>query len=439
MKKIKKTEKQELYKRLFVYGMLFFIVLIVIASYLSRGTYLINLFFLDQNDQFMDFFNSIQYGSNPYDYGVIYPPLINALYAFWGHFIPLEIRCSGTFAIRNSNVGMMVFFIYNIVQLMILSAGIKSILNLSKIENFYYTLIILCSQPVLWCLQRGNSVLLSVVSLFLFVILYDSDSKTHQRIAYIMLGISAAIKIYPAIYGILYIRKSDWKQTAKCILYGVLCFFLPFLFFEGGFSNVPKLISNIINCSNEFGLNRYGVKHNLKNLYNIINTWLGTDLNYMFTVLTVVIVFISIAIILASKNLEIWKIYTLLSALIILIPSFSYTYNLTYMLIPLVAFLGNKNKTPSKWNYIYSILFVLLFAPIIQSSDDLLGITQLDNYPLTFGTIVQNIALVGMIILICTEGCHDIYKSIKKQNERDRILHRRFFKRVGQHNSSSSS
>ena len=220
MKKIKKTEKQELYKRLFVYGMLFFIVLIVIASYLSRGTYLINLFFLDQNDQFMDFFNSIQYGSNPYDYGVIYPPLINALYAFWGHFIPLEIRCSGTFAIRNSNVGMMVFFIYNIVQLMILSAGIKSILNLSKIENFYYTLIILCSQPVLWCLQRGNSVLLSVVSLFLFVILYDSDSKTHQRIAYIMLGISAAIKIYPAIYGILYIRKSDWKQTAKCILYG---------------------------------------------------------------------------------------------------------------------------------------------------------------------------------------------------------------------------
>lgn len=32
----------------------------------------------------MDFFNSIQYGRKPYTAGVIYPPLINLIYAIFG-------------------------------------------------------------------------------------------------------------------------------------------------------------------------------------------------------------------------------------------------------------------------------------------------------------------------------------------------------------------
>ena len=35
-------------------------------------------------DSFMDFFNSIQYGRKPYTAGVIYPPLINLIYAIFG-------------------------------------------------------------------------------------------------------------------------------------------------------------------------------------------------------------------------------------------------------------------------------------------------------------------------------------------------------------------
>lgn len=34
-------------------------------------------------DSFMDFFNSIQYGRKPYTAGVIYPPLINLIYAIF--------------------------------------------------------------------------------------------------------------------------------------------------------------------------------------------------------------------------------------------------------------------------------------------------------------------------------------------------------------------
>ena len=38
----------------------------------------------------MDFFNSIGYGRHPYEQGVIYPPLMNVIYAFFGHFVSHE-------------------------------------------------------------------------------------------------------------------------------------------------------------------------------------------------------------------------------------------------------------------------------------------------------------------------------------------------------------
>lgn len=419
MKKKVKSNHQYMYKQVFVYGMVAFITVVMLAGYFSRGEYLINLFFLDQNDHFMDFFNSIQYGSSPYEYGVIYPPLINAIYGFIGHFIPLNIRMYGTVAIRNSNIGLMVFFIYNIAQLFLLSIVVKQNIHSSTAENYMYTSIIFFTQPVLWCLQRGNSVLLSVIALMAFVNLYQSEKKNYRTLSYIMLGIAAAIKIYPALYGLLYIRKSNWKETIKCIIFGVICFFMPFLLFDGGFANISKLVLNIVNCSNEFALTRYGVKHNLTNFYNILNTAFGVQLKNIYVLFTILIITVSVTVIIKSKNMIEWKIYALLSSLMIFIPSFSFTYNLTFMIIPLTSFLSSENKTVSKLNYVYSILFLLIFAPVIQSSNDILAMSQVDCYPLTIGTLIQNIALIVMIILICIEGSIELYKNVKARYKKN--------------------
>lgn len=414
-----KIQRKIDFRKVFAIGMLVFISIMIVASYISRGTYLTNMLFLNQGDYFMDFFNSIQWGLSPYKNNVIYPPLMNVIYAFWGHFISRELRTAGNVAMRDSNIGLMVFLIYNLIQIYFFSYLMKSILKLSNREKFIYTAVILGAQPMLFCLQRGNSVLLSVIGLLFFTYFYKSDNKLYSNLAYVMLGITAGIKIYPAIYGLLYLRDRKWKETFKCIICGMLLFFVPFLAFPGGLINVKVMIENIINCSNDFGTYRYGWKHNFNNFYNILNFITDVDFKKIYIVMCIFIVLIAIIIVMTCRKIDQWKIYALLSALIILIPSFSYSYNLTFMIVPLTFFLSKDNKSNTKLNYIYSLLFVLMFAPIVQSTNDIANNSlSSDCYPLTLGTLIQNIVLLLMVILICVEGSIELCKLFRNKGKK---------------------
>lgn len=67
----------------------------------------------------MDFFNSIQYGRKPYTAGVIYPPLINLIYAIFGMGIPDSVKAQGTLAYRTSLQGIVALVLFYVMAVLL--------------------------------------------------------------------------------------------------------------------------------------------------------------------------------------------------------------------------------------------------------------------------------------------------------------------------------
>lgn len=81
--------------------------------------------------------------------------------------------------------------------------------------------------------ERGNSVMIVCILLMLALDLRKSRIAWHRELALVMIAIAAGVKIYPAVFGCLYLFEKQWKQAGRLLCYGILCFFMPFLFFGG--------------------------------------------------------------------------------------------------------------------------------------------------------------------------------------------------------------
>ena len=96
-------------------------------------------------------------------------------------------------------------------------------------------------------------------------------------------------------------------------------------------------------------------------------------------------------LILFNKWNEDWKIYAVISLIIILVPGFSYIYSVAYMIIPLLFFL---NKKEIKWiDYIYSLLFIAQFIFLVAKTDELFPSFNSAELNCNIATVVESIAL----------------------------------------------
>lgn len=318
-------------------------------------------------DTFMDFFNSIQYGRTPYTRKVIYPPLINVIYGFLGKIVPMSIKANGTLAIRASVPGVLVFGLFCMMTAVVYAIAIAGIKGYTKKEKWFLGLGLCFTLPAVFCLERGNSVWLCVAFTMIFVNWYDSPKKLERAAAILSLAVAASIKIYPAAFGLLLIRHKKWKEALEAIVAGVLVMFVPFLFFTKENRSVTLWISNIINCNKEFQNIGLGLKLNLSNTMQFFEELWGVGLSGFTTVLTIAILFFDCVMVAFNQKLDEWKAIALLSLLMILIPGFSWTYTMLFIIIPVIIFLGKDNSY--KKDYIYLVLFILclaLFPPCEQ-------------------------------------------------------------------------
>lgn len=74
------------------------------------------------------------------------------------------------------------------------------------------------------------------VLLMLRLALRDSPNKILREAALIFVAVSAGFKLYPALFGFLWIAEKRYKEAARLVLYGLLAFFVPF-FFVDSFTN----------------------------------------------------------------------------------------------------------------------------------------------------------------------------------------------------------
>lgn len=379
------------------------LVVCIIMGVLSNGVTVSNLLF-NKDDVFMDFFNSVvdcsgdAYGES----GVIYPPLVVLFYKFCSMFF--NIGSMKASEVRETSLGMIIFVCFTIVSYILFAKLIYKYKNGSFANKSLFAFFTLFSFPMIYLIERGNIIVLVLPLLLYFVNEYDSDVKYKRHLAYICLAISVAIKIYPVFFGLLLLKKKkNFKNILLCIFYGAVFFFVPFIF-VGGFSQLGVLIHNILYTSSMFGSKGFGFKVSISNTFSLF----GHVFNHIRlfetagNVFLIITVLAGLFLILFNKWNEDWKIYAVISLIIILVPGFSYIYSVAYMIIPLLFFL---NKKEIKWiDYIYSLLFIAQFIFLVAKTDELFPSFNSAELNCNIATVVESIALLAMLVLLYLDG-----------------------------------
>lgn len=228
------------------------------------------IFFKDSLDTGMDFFHSIEYvrGRAPYElFRTLYPPLANLFFYLLICFVP-EWQYSTwapTFregiAARSTPIDLRVW--QPTMVLFILFILLTAVLLIFLVQRCFdrespsmvslFALTVLLSGHVLYALERGNIVILSMMCTLFFVRHMKSANRWLSALSLVMLGLAAGLKIYPALFGMMLIYNRQYKKAAAAVAIGIACFILPTLAFREGLGGI-KLFLEILTGHYDAGL-----------------------------------------------------------------------------------------------------------------------------------------------------------------------------------------
>jgi hypothetical protein len=319
--------------------------------------------------------------------------------------VPYDIAEKTPSAIRATQSGELVFLFYMLITLLLFFILIMELKKGLKIEKYLFAFAVLFSAPFIHQFERANIIFVALLFLIMFIIFKDSKNKIVRELSLIALGVAGAIKIYPAVFGLLLIKEKRYDDAFKVFIYSAMLFILPF-FAIGGIDSMFRLYNNFLHTSDlttNWGL---GYSVNIQNMLRIIFAFFGdfTKLPVYFgSLLSYIVLILGLlsAYYLRSK----WKTVALLATLMCTIPSISYEYTLIFMLIPIAMFLDQEEK---KKNYLYLVCFILLFIPFTLNQINFIN-KGFENpiLPLTYGVLIQNIVLMIMIVSLIKEGLAD--------------------------------
>lgn len=276
-----------------------------------------------------------------------YPPL-----AFLVFYLITLVPGAG-----NSYVFGAVLFILTLLFAMVL-VYINVRANIQK--KLPITLIFFFSVTTLGALLTGNIINLSAVLALIFLFGFDSENKAVREISYIALALSAGMKLYPALFGILILKRKRFKDAARTIIYGLFAFFIPFLFFEGGFGNIPLFLRNVKIFKEIY---KY-VDHsafNFKYFANGISDLALRDTVYLvFIVIDRVLLVISMILVFFTK--EKWREILLISVSIIWSTIHSGLYMGLFFFAGMVFFLNDAKKNVP--NTLCCLCMALILNPL---------------------------------------------------------------------------
>ena len=314
---------------------------------------------------FMDhFWSVVDSMDHPYTVAhVIYPPFITCIYALIGYYTsPYVTSSTGDMYIDmyNSQVPMMVFVILMMVGLYVLFCLVdrKTDGHLTRLEKKLFIGSLLLSFPVIVGIQNGNCIFYSVIAAFLFLMFYDSENKWLRFLSYICLGISAGMKITPAILGLLIIRDRNVKEFLMCVVTMAVICLLPFVFTDG---SITQLIENVVNCPPGTG----GAYINIKKIFYAMAEFTGADaFNTVGSVILALTSLITVLILAFDRRMKKWKLITLAAVYLVVGYGIGTPYLCCYLVIA-VCYMLSSEKEATKENifFIASMAIILMIAP----------------------------------------------------------------------------
>lgn len=401
----KRLTKRSLFQTLFCFVLLGFSAATWILLTTSSGNAQNTIFFngKDSTDSFMDFFNVLKYIStgDPYHY-IAYNSLAEKAYPPFSYMILIPFSLisdalhQDPFVMRGTQFGMMSLFLFVGISVLLFALLLYRYTEGSGFVKTAVLLALFSSGINIFSIERANTVILAAAFLAAFLFWYQSDSRLLRELSYIALACSAGLKVFPAVFGILLLKDKRWFGSIRTVLYGLLLFFLPFLFFKGGFANVTQMFGNMFLNSDEYMFRepvfRFGF------LPFAMASGIGNE--RVFLVLGYVLLVLSLLLCLVFK--EKWKAVLLITCAVMTAPVNCSYYCGLYLFAAILLFLNAEEHPIIDW--IYLLLFLIVLNPFqIMFGEE------------SFTSILANNALLFMYLLLIAEALAAAYMLFRKR------------------------
>lgn len=379
-----------------------------------------------RSDYWNDHFNSVVHCyEGPYTiYELNYPGLAVVIYEAIGELI---IPASGISrvagqedieyveAVRDSAVGTWSYLLMAVTVMVLLAVLSYSILRKRGFGKYspVAAILVVFSFPFLFAFDRGNSIILAVLLILVFIRWYDSESRYARWGAYIAIALAVGIKIYPAYFLILLLRDRRLKDFAACLALSLAMVFLPAFLVEGG---PLEMLRNIFSySSSNTGDN------GLVNITDLVcDIWLyltseteeGALCISVALAATLAFEFAGLAVTVWCRDLEKWEVLALISCMAVLGPGVGTDYLFCYMLFPALYFMTSKTGGP-RW----TAFFAVCFAALLCMLPGLYMVNAFGFYGLwdKFSTTLRAVFLFAMALALLRKGIRRMHRKNEEQ------------------------
>ncbi len=319
-----------------------FIVYVITYLCIGNGRFS-DMFFLRADDLFMDYFNSVRDAAQgPAVYTVrkvIYPPLANLIFLAISQFAPHGFNNTSFFYREdwvNYPSAILLFVIIVIICVIALFSVFRESINRKKLLSILFGFFAVFNSATLYMIERGNILVLCLLTLAVFAFTYNSESKAIREIGIIALAVSAALKLYPALFMWLFISDKRYKELARCLLYFAVLMIVPSFFF-GGPECIITLLKNTFSFSSK--------KSSSSSAISVVAKFLHIP-SSVLSIGAYLWCFLSLISFMASPFLkeERWKSVVKGVILMLTAPPLTSQYVWAFFLVPLVLLCNQKSE-----------------------------------------------------------------------------------------------
>ena len=260
---------------------------------------------------------------------------------------------------ENKQLLMLIFIIIS-VTIVVLYESIREYKEGRKIIKLLFALAIILSRPVIFAIERGNTIIISAILVIFYLFNYDNENKKIRYASFMALAVAAALKVTPALLGILLIYEKRWKDARRLIIMGIIMVFLPFIFIKGGFVNILYWIRNVSVHLMIYGDDR-GCTLYAGLLFYLPENKVMHMVAYMITQL-VCILFAASGFVIKDKRIIISNILLIL----IIFPTHSEGYCILYIIPAMIMFFNDKEKIPLDIMALYAYISIMMTCTLFK-------------------------------------------------------------------------
>lgn len=356
----------------------------------------------------------------------IQPPMGMLLYAILSFFLPKYLLSIHFVNAKFDSSTVLLFLIVTIMAAGLYYEIIRHKLNGQPWEKIAGTLACLLIYPFLFACERGNNIVLAFLFTMLFAFFMDSPSRALREMALISLAIAVGIKTYTVVFGLMLPLQRRWKDSLRCMAYGLIFFFVPFLFF-GGLSQFGVMLKSLTAYASSSGATlRHYFFPSLQTPVNYLLSFikgrpmvLSQIKHYVGPLSTYIPICVGVLAAFLCK--EPWKKWYALTLAFLCVPGVSGIYTEIFLLMPFICLMNCSSIR--KWDYVYLVPTLMAFMPIAYTWEaptlvtpfdpsvffvDDLTVLSYGNTTIALGTVLASLAVSVLFVIVLI----DVIKSI---------------------------